>query len=153
MRPTPQSCPRYCAPRHAAAPSPPTAAKGSSGGADRTLSAYAKPRHDAAYLAERTEGMDLGVEDRLDAARFNLIRWQAMKDEGVPYPTVRNGPLRTPTEELGGRPRNGGPPSSAPSVGYGMTVVANTSVRLDMLPEFAWTKNGTNSRPIAVSPS
>src|SRR5207245_4394879 len=91
MRPTPQSCPRYCAPRHAAAPSPPTAAKGSSGGADRTLSAYAKPRHDAAYLAERTEGMDLGVEDRLDAARFNLIRWQAMKDEGVPYPTVRNG--------------------------------------------------------------
>ena len=70
---------------------PPTAATGSSGGADGTRAAYATPRHDAAYLAERTKGMDFDAEDRLDAARFNLILWQAMKDEGVPYPTVRTG--------------------------------------------------------------
>jgi len=44
-----------------------------------------------AYLAEKTAGMDFRVEDHVDAARFNLILWQAMKGENVPYPTVRTG--------------------------------------------------------------
>jgi len=36
---------------------------------------------------------------------------------------------------------------------YGVTVVANTSVRLDVLPEFARTTNGLNVVPLTSRPS
>jgi YVTN family beta-propeller protein len=52
---------------------------------------YAKPRHDAAYWAAKTEGFDFSREDRVDAAKYNLIQWQGLVGENVPYPTVRDG--------------------------------------------------------------
>ena len=51
---------------------------------------YAKPRHDAAYWAEKTEGFDFSQEDRVDAAKYNLIQWQGLVGENVPYPDVRD---------------------------------------------------------------
>jgi YVTN family beta-propeller protein len=51
---------------------------------------YAKPMHDAAYWAAKTEGFDFSREDRVDAAKYNLIQWQGLVGENVPYPTVRD---------------------------------------------------------------
>jgi YVTN family beta-propeller protein len=51
---------------------------------------YAKPRHDASYWAAKTEGFDFSREDRIDAAKYNLIQWQGLVGENVPYPTVRD---------------------------------------------------------------
>ena len=52
---------------------------------------YAKPRHDAAYWAAKTEGFDFSREDRVDPGKYNLIQWQGLVSENVPYPTVRDG--------------------------------------------------------------
>ncbi len=52
---------------------------------------YAKPSHDASYWAARTEGFDFSREDRVDAAKYNLIQWQGLLGESIPYPTVRDG--------------------------------------------------------------
>jgi hypothetical protein len=52
---------------------------------------YAKPTHDAAYWAAKTEGFDFSREDRVDAVKYNLIQWQGLIGENVPYPTVRDG--------------------------------------------------------------
>src|SRR5215469_3075967 len=53
--------------------------------------AYAKPRHDAAYWADKTKGMDFSVEDRIDPAKFNRIVWEGLAGKDVPYPAVRDG--------------------------------------------------------------
>src|SRR5262249_29375101 len=77
--------------RSTSLPLPPVSAKNSLASSRRPL-AFAQPAHDdPASLAEKTAGMDFRVEDHVDAARFNLILWQAMKGENVPYPTVRTG--------------------------------------------------------------
>ena len=77
--------------RSTSLPLPPVSAKNSLASSRRLL-ALAQPAHDdPASLAEKTAGMDFRVEDHVDAARFNLILWQAMKGENVPYPTVRTG--------------------------------------------------------------
>jgi YVTN family beta-propeller protein len=56
------------------------------------LSAFlAKPRHDASYWAAKTEGFDFSREDRVDAAKYNLIQWQGLVSENIPYPTIRDG--------------------------------------------------------------
>ena len=52
---------------------------------------YAKPTHTAAYWAAKTEGFDFSREDRVDAAKFNLIQWQGLIGANVPYPAVRHG--------------------------------------------------------------
>ena len=52
---------------------------------------YAKPTHDAAYWAAKTEGFDFGREDHLDAAKYNLLQWQGLLGENVPYPAMRDG--------------------------------------------------------------
>ena len=52
---------------------------------------YAKPTHTAAYWAAKTEGFDFSREDRVDAAKFNLIQWQGLIGANVPYPAVRDG--------------------------------------------------------------
>jgi YVTN family beta-propeller protein len=52
---------------------------------------YAKPTHDAAYWAAKTVGFDFSREDRVDAAKYNLIQWQGLVGEKVAYPTVRDG--------------------------------------------------------------
>ncbi|OLE98119.1 MAG: hypothetical protein AUG75_00195 [Cyanobacteria bacterium 13_1_20CM_4_61_6] len=52
---------------------------------------YAKPTHSAAYWAAKTEGFDFSREDRVDAAKYNLIQWQGLLGENVPYPSVRDG--------------------------------------------------------------
>jgi hypothetical protein len=52
---------------------------------------YAKPTHAAAYWAAKTEGFDFSREDRVDAAKYNLIQWQGLIGESVAYPTVRDG--------------------------------------------------------------
>ncbi|HKF52322.1 MAG TPA: hypothetical protein VKB26_08425, partial [Candidatus Acidoferrales bacterium] len=63
--------------------------------------AYAKPRHDAAYWADKTKGMDFSVEDRIDPAKFNRIVWEGLVGKDVPYPTARDGRnLRGNREEL-----------------------------------------------------
>ena len=51
---------------------------------------YAKPRHDAAYWAERTAGFNFDRPDQLDAAKYNFIQWQGLMGENSPYPVVRN---------------------------------------------------------------
>jgi len=48
--------------------------------------AYAQPRHDAAYWAARTEGMDFSAEDRLDTPRFNRILWAGLMGDALPFP-------------------------------------------------------------------
>ncbi|HEV2315184.1 MAG TPA: hypothetical protein VGR94_07750 [Candidatus Acidoferrales bacterium] len=63
--------------------------------------AYVKPRHDAAYWAAKTKGMDFSVEDRVDPAKFNRIVWYGLVGDDTPYPTVRDGRnLRGNREEL-----------------------------------------------------
>jgi DNA-binding beta-propeller fold protein YncE len=52
---------------------------------------YAKPTHSADYWAAKTEGFDFSREDRVDAAKYNLIQWQGLIGENVAYPTVRDG--------------------------------------------------------------
>jgi YVTN family beta-propeller protein len=52
---------------------------------------YRKPTHTAAYWAAKTEGFDFSHEDRVDAAKYNLIQWQGLVGENVPYPAVRDG--------------------------------------------------------------
>ncbi|MFZ0332697.1 MAG: hypothetical protein WAL69_01050, partial [Candidatus Acidiferrales bacterium] len=51
--------------------------------------AYARPRHDAAYWAAKTKGMDFSVEDHVDPEKFNRIVWYGLVD--VPYPVMRDG--------------------------------------------------------------
>jgi DNA-binding beta-propeller fold protein YncE len=48
--------------------------------------ADAQPRHDAAYWAARTEGMDFSAEDRLDTPRFNRILWAGLMGDAAPFP-------------------------------------------------------------------
>jgi YVTN family beta-propeller protein len=52
---------------------------------------YAQPTHAAAYWAAKTEWFDFSREDRVDAAKYNLIQWQGLIGENVPYPRVRDG--------------------------------------------------------------
>jgi len=79
----------------------PVGTAATSGGAAQGGSAYAKPRHDAAYWAEKAKGMDFSVEDRVDPAKFNRIVWEGLVGKDVPYPTVRDGRnLRGNREEL-----------------------------------------------------
>ncbi|HEV2288015.1 MAG TPA: beta-propeller fold lactonase family protein [Candidatus Acidoferrales bacterium] len=52
---------------------------------------HAKPRHDAAYWAEKTKGMDFSVEDHVDPEKFNRIVWYGLMGDDVPYPTERSG--------------------------------------------------------------
>ncbi|HEU5411018.1 MAG TPA: bifunctional YncE family protein/alkaline phosphatase family protein [Candidatus Acidoferrales bacterium] len=52
---------------------------------------YAKPRHDAAYWAAKTKGMDFTVEDKIDSAKFNRIIWQGLMGNDAPYPAERSG--------------------------------------------------------------
>jgi YVTN family beta-propeller protein len=51
---------------------------------------YAKPTHDAAYWAAKTEGFDFSREDHVDAAKYNLLQWQGLVGENIPYPAVRD---------------------------------------------------------------
>ncbi len=47
--------------------------------------AYAHPRHDAAYWAEKTRGMNFSDADEIDTNRFNRILWQGLRGN-VPFP-------------------------------------------------------------------
>jgi YVTN family beta-propeller protein len=59
------------------------------------------PLHNADYWETRTRGMDFSVEDRIDSEKFNLILWQGMMEEDIPYPAERNGMnLRDNREKL-----------------------------------------------------
>jgi YVTN family beta-propeller protein len=51
--------------------------------------ATARPLHDAAYWAEKTRGMDFGIEDKLDTPAFNRILWEGLMP-GRPYPQTRS---------------------------------------------------------------
>ena len=46
-------------------------------------------RHDVAYWAARTQGMDFSSEDKVDPVGFNRIVWHGLMD--TPYPTARSG--------------------------------------------------------------
>ena len=52
---------------------------------------YAKPRHDASYWAEKTTGFNFSRADQLDAPKYNLIQWQGVVGESLPYPAQRDG--------------------------------------------------------------
>jgi hypothetical protein len=52
---------------------------------------YAKPRHDAAYWTAKTVGFDFDRPDQIDSAKYNLILWQGLAGENVPYPAARSG--------------------------------------------------------------
>jgi YVTN family beta-propeller protein len=52
---------------------------------------YAKPRHDASYWAEKTAGFNFDRADQVDAAKYNLIQWQGLVGDNVPYPALRDG--------------------------------------------------------------
>ena len=58
---------------------------------DALTAFYAKPRHNAAYWEAKTAGFDFSREDRMDAAKYNLIQWQGLVGENVLYPAVRDG--------------------------------------------------------------
>jgi DNA-binding beta-propeller fold protein YncE len=45
-----------------------------------------RPRHDAAYWAAKTEGMDFSAEDRINTPLFNRILWAGLKGDEVPFP-------------------------------------------------------------------
>jgi len=51
----------------------------------------ARPAHDAAYWAAKTQVFDFKHSDHLDTARFNRVLWEGMKGETVPYPAKRSG--------------------------------------------------------------
>ena len=57
---------------------------------------YATPRHDAAYWAEKTRGMDFSDADKLDTDRFNHILWEGLKGPSVPFPNVPKGDADDP---------------------------------------------------------
>jgi DNA-binding beta-propeller fold protein YncE len=48
------------------------------------------PLHDAAWWAERCQGMDFSVEDHLDSAKFNHVLWEGTMGSR-PYPDLRSG--------------------------------------------------------------
>ena len=50
------------------------------------MGSYSEPRHDMAYWAAKTEGMDFSAEDRLDTPRFNRILWTGLRGDAVPFP-------------------------------------------------------------------
>jgi hypothetical protein len=52
---------------------------------------YAKPRHDSAYWTTKTVGFDFDRPDQIDSAKYNLILWQGLAGENVPYPAARSG--------------------------------------------------------------
>ena len=47
---------------------------------------YDQPRHDGAYWAAKTEGMDFSAEDRIDTPRFNRILWAGLMGDAMPFP-------------------------------------------------------------------
>lgn len=65
--------------------------KARSGASSGATGAYAKPRHDAAYWAAKTKGMNFSVEDKIDSAKFNRIIWRGLMGEDAPYPAERSG--------------------------------------------------------------
>ena len=69
----------------------PVCKTGSGAAAAGAKSAYAKPRHDAAYWAAKTKGMDFTVEDKIDSSKFNLIIWEGLVGKDAPYPSERSG--------------------------------------------------------------
>ena len=52
---------------------------------------YARPRHDAAYWAAKTAGFNFDRADQVDAPTYNLILWQGLVGDRVPYPATRSG--------------------------------------------------------------
>jgi hypothetical protein len=52
---------------------------------------YAKPRHDAAYWTAKTVGFNFDRADQVDAPTYNLIQWQGLVGDNVPYPSTRSG--------------------------------------------------------------
>jgi DNA-binding beta-propeller fold protein YncE len=68
-------------------------------------SAYAsniklRSKHDAAYWAKATEGMDFSAEDHVDGQQFNRILWKGVMGD-KPYPSSPTGlDLRANREEL-----------------------------------------------------
>ena len=59
--------------------------------APSTTSIESKPRHDADYWEQQTQGLDFSSEDRVDSERFNLILWKGMMGYDQPYPNERSG--------------------------------------------------------------
>jgi YVTN family beta-propeller protein len=52
--------------------------------------AYAHPRHDAAYWADKTRGMNFSDADQIDTDRFNHILWQGLRGN-TPFPETPKG--------------------------------------------------------------
>jgi YVTN family beta-propeller protein len=58
------------------------------------------PKHNAAYWAKATEGMDFSIEDHVDGKQFNRILWQGLKG-AEPYPSSPSGlDLRANRQQL-----------------------------------------------------
>ncbi len=47
--------------------------------------AYARPRHDSAYWADKTRGMNFSDADEIDTDRFNRILWRGLRGN-APFP-------------------------------------------------------------------
>jgi DNA-binding beta-propeller fold protein YncE len=58
---------------------------------DALTAFYAKPTHDAAYWAAKTAGFNFDRADQVDAPTYNLIQWQGLVGDNVPYPSTRSG--------------------------------------------------------------
>lgn len=48
------------------------------------------PTHDAAWWQEKTKGLEVSQEDRVDPESFNRIIWEGLMGD-KPYPTTRSG--------------------------------------------------------------
>jgi hypothetical protein len=56
-----------------------------------SVSAFAKPRHDAAYWQKAMGWQNFKAEDKLDPKRFNEALWRGLVGKEMPYPEVRHG--------------------------------------------------------------
>lgn len=77
---------------------------------------------DGAWWADKTEDFNFTVEDKVDPEEFNLLLWQGIKGDNVPYPTKRSGADLSQNREqvlTGGnqptQPTNGNSPSQPDS--------------------------------------
>jgi YVTN family beta-propeller protein len=80
------------------------------------------PKHNAAYWAEVTKGMDFSVEDHVDGKQFNRVLWKGLMGD-KPYPEIPSGlDLRVNRQQLLERYRANLQPRTVPPVESSMSI-------------------------------
>ena len=71
-------------------PLPPATADNSLVKTER-IEAFTRPPRDAAYWAEKTQGLDFSRSDHANTGRFNRVLWAGLLGDDTPYPVTRSG--------------------------------------------------------------